>query len=89
MYFRICPVCGCYLDPGEKCECETKQEAHEPEEDFSQRMAKRDAQLEQLRAKLSQANAQREQQAAAARKLKLEALRSDLARTITTTAKSA
>lgn len=21
MYFRICPECGAYLDPGEACDC--------------------------------------------------------------------
>ena len=21
-YYRICPDCGCSLDPGEKCDCE-------------------------------------------------------------------
>lgn len=20
-YFRICPICGAHLDPGEKCDC--------------------------------------------------------------------
>ena len=20
-YYRICPQCGCYLDPGESCDC--------------------------------------------------------------------
>ena len=26
MYARICPNCGCYLDPGEKCDCAEEQE---------------------------------------------------------------
>lgn len=26
MYARICPECGCYLDPGEKCDCEEERE---------------------------------------------------------------
>ena len=26
MYARICPHCGCYLDPGEKCDCAEEQE---------------------------------------------------------------
>ena len=21
MFYRRCPDCGCYLDPGEKCDC--------------------------------------------------------------------
>lgn len=24
MYFRICPCCGAYLDPGEICDCAEK-----------------------------------------------------------------
>lgn len=23
-YYNICPNCGCNLDPGERCDCETK-----------------------------------------------------------------
>lgn len=27
-YFRRCPICGCALDPGERCDCEeTREEA--------------------------------------------------------------
>lgn len=28
-YYRVCPECGCNLDPGEACDCrtETKREA--------------------------------------------------------------
>lgn len=26
MYARICPECGCYLDPGEKCDCAEERE---------------------------------------------------------------
>ena len=22
-YYKICPVCGSHLDPGEKCDCES------------------------------------------------------------------
>lgn len=29
MYFRECPDCGCYLDPGEICDC--KRSRSEPE----------------------------------------------------------
>lgn len=30
MYYRICPDCGAYLDPCEKCDCEneTKEETN-------------------------------------------------------------
>lgn len=23
--YRVCPTCGCNLDPGERCNCEDKQ----------------------------------------------------------------
>ena len=26
-YFRICTLCGAALDPGEKCDCQKKEEA--------------------------------------------------------------
>ena len=26
MYGYICPECGCYLDPGEKCDCKDEEE---------------------------------------------------------------
>lgn len=26
-YFRICPYCGDYLDPGERCDCRSQQES--------------------------------------------------------------
>lgn len=22
MYYRVCPICGCSLDPGDRCDCE-------------------------------------------------------------------
>ena len=25
MYYRKCPVCGCHLDPGERCTCEEER----------------------------------------------------------------
>lgn len=28
-YYKVCPVCGCTLDPGEKCECEKEQASNE------------------------------------------------------------
>ena len=24
-YYKICPECGCALDPGERCDCEDKK----------------------------------------------------------------
>ena len=25
-YYRVCPVCGAHLDPGEKCDCQEADE---------------------------------------------------------------
>lgn len=30
MYYRICPICGANLDPGESCDCRDKKEAASP-----------------------------------------------------------
>lgn len=30
-YYRICPDCGCTLDPGEKCDCRKEKERKEEE----------------------------------------------------------
>ena len=26
-YYRVCPLCGAALDPGERCDCQDKEEA--------------------------------------------------------------
>ena len=26
MYYRICPICGCSLDPDERCDCERDED---------------------------------------------------------------
>lgn len=26
-YYKVCPYCGCHLDPGEVCDCEKKEAA--------------------------------------------------------------
>lgn len=26
-YYRVCPICGASLDPGERCDCQDKEEA--------------------------------------------------------------
>lgn len=26
-YYKICPYCGCHLDPGEVCDCDKKEAA--------------------------------------------------------------
>ena len=31
MYLYICPVCGAYLDPGERCDCTEEREREEQE----------------------------------------------------------
>lgn len=38
MYNYRCDICGCYLDPGEKCDCQTNHEKNlrMTEECFSQ-----------------------------------------------------
>lgn len=28
-YFRVCPDCGCHLDPGETCDCKAEREEAE------------------------------------------------------------
>lgn len=28
-YYRICPDCGCYLDPGERCDCRDEMRRRE------------------------------------------------------------
>lgn len=28
-YYYICPYCGAFLDPGEKCDCKREHEAQE------------------------------------------------------------
>ncbi len=25
-YYRVCPNCGCHLDPGERCDCTAQKE---------------------------------------------------------------
>lgn len=30
MCYRICPDCGAYLDPGEKCDCQSENQNEEP-----------------------------------------------------------
>lgn len=32
MYYKICESCGAVLDPGEKCDCETRETITEPEQ---------------------------------------------------------
>ena len=42
MYFRVCPHCGCALDPSERCDCQqerrSKQEQEERRDKIQARM---------------------------------------------------
>lgn len=31
MYFRVCPHCGCSLDPSESCDCQQERRNEEEE----------------------------------------------------------
>lgn len=31
MYFRVCPHCGCALDPSERCDCQQERRNEEEE----------------------------------------------------------
>ena len=31
-YYYICPYCGAFLDPGERCDCEKRQAARQDQE---------------------------------------------------------
>lgn len=82
MLYRKCPYCGANLDPAEKCDCLETQEAQEAE---AKRQAMRTAKLEALRADLEQDRKRKEQAAAARRRIRIEQLRVDFLRTISTT----
>lgn len=32
MYFRVCPHCGCALDPSERCDCQQERRSKQEEE---------------------------------------------------------
>lgn len=40
-YYYICPYCGAFLDPGERCDCEDKKAAHAVPEERDQEESKR------------------------------------------------
>lgn len=31
MYFRVCPHCGCALDPSERCDCQQERRSKQEE----------------------------------------------------------
>lgn len=33
MYFRVCPHCGCALDPSESCDCEQERRSEQGQEE--------------------------------------------------------
>lgn len=33
MYFRVCPHCGCALDPSERCDCQQERRSKQEQED--------------------------------------------------------
>lgn len=39
-YFKPCPYCGANLDPGERCECQRRNEAHAKPKRRTPRMLK-------------------------------------------------
>lgn len=41
-YFYICPLCGCNLDPNEKCTCEQEQEEKERSADNGEQKRRAD-----------------------------------------------
>lgn len=43
MYFRVCPHCGCALDPSERCDCEQERRNEEEEKAAERRKEDKDA----------------------------------------------
>lgn len=37
MYFRVCPHCGCALDPSECCDCQQERRSEEEKETAERR----------------------------------------------------
>lgn len=35
MYFRVCPHCGCALDPSESCDCQQERRSEQEQEEMS------------------------------------------------------
>lgn len=43
MYFRVCPHCGCTLDPSEICDCQQERRNEEEEKAAERRKEDKDA----------------------------------------------
>lgn len=43
MYFRVCPHCGCALDPSERCDCHQERMNEEEEKAAERRKEDKDA----------------------------------------------
>jgi hypothetical protein len=43
MYFRVCPHCGCALDPSERCDCQQERRNEEEEKAAERRKEDKDA----------------------------------------------
>lgn len=43
MYFRVCPHCGCALDPSEGCDCQQERRNEEEEKAAERRKEDKDA----------------------------------------------
>lgn len=42
MYFRVCPHCGCALDPSERCDCQQERRNEEEEKAAERRKEDKD-----------------------------------------------
>ncbi len=43
MYFRVCPHCGCAIDPSERCDCQQERRNEEEEKAAERRKEDKDA----------------------------------------------
>ena len=43
MYFRVCPHCGCAIDPSERCDCQQERRNEEEEKAAERRKEDKNA----------------------------------------------